>query len=152
VAEVLERLERLGYLDDAAFARAWIESRDRARPRGEVALRRELARMGIDDDVVRDALAEREGQAAARSPDGADGPAGVPGEPTADRLAARRLLETRGAAIAREPDPRRRRARAYALLARNGFDPGICAAESARIARGSAGDEPDGDADWLDGG
>ena len=43
VDEVLERFAEVGYLDDEAFARAWVESRDRARPRGETALRRELA-------------------------------------------------------------------------------------------------------------
>ena len=30
----VERLLELGMLDDEAFARAWVESRDRARPRG----------------------------------------------------------------------------------------------------------------------
>ncbi len=30
------------------------------------------------------------------------------------------------AALMREPDARKRRQRAYALLARNGFDPGVC--------------------------
>jgi len=28
--------------------------------------------------------------------------------------------------LLRERDPRKRRQRAYALLARNGFDPGVC--------------------------
>ena len=43
----------------------------------------------------------------------------------ADEAAAARLLARRGAAAAREADPRRRRAKAYALLARNGFDPDV---------------------------
>ena len=34
----IARLAELGMLDDEAFARAWVESRDRARPRGERAL------------------------------------------------------------------------------------------------------------------
>src|SRR5512136_1705988 len=42
VDEVVERLVELRYLDDEAFARAWVESRDRSKPRGEHALRREL--------------------------------------------------------------------------------------------------------------
>ena len=37
---VIERLLEFGMLDDEAFARAWVESRDRARPRGERAIRR----------------------------------------------------------------------------------------------------------------
>ena len=36
---VIERLLEFGMLDDEAFARAWVESRDRARPRGERAIR-----------------------------------------------------------------------------------------------------------------
>ena len=43
-----------------------------------------------------------------------------------DEDAAVRLLERRGGAILRERDPRKRRAKAYALLARNGFDPEVC--------------------------
>ena len=35
-------------LDDETFARAWVESRDRARPRGERAIRDELRLKGID--------------------------------------------------------------------------------------------------------
>ena len=37
--QVVERLVDIGYLDDRAFARAWVESRDRSRPRGANALR-----------------------------------------------------------------------------------------------------------------
>ncbi len=133
VDDVLVRLEELGYLDDEAFARAWVESRDRAHPRGEGALRRELALKGIATDLVAAVLAERRAPAP-------DEPAGLePGagpsafEPYRERVAvdpdldgALRLLARRSAALLREPDPRRRRQRAYALLARQGFDPGTC--------------------------
>lgn len=110
VDSVVERLVQMGYLDDAAFARAWLESRDRARPRGEVALRRELALKGIDSHVIDAALGER---AEAADATGAD----------ADAAGALRLLERREAALLREPDERKRRQKAYALLARNGFAP-----------------------------
>ncbi len=118
--QVVERLVALGYLDDAAFARAWIESRDRARPRGTVALRRELQRKGVPDDTIGAALGERDTRVAA-----ADQKDGEP-LPSADREAARQLLERRDASLRREPDPRRRRQKAYALLARNGFAPDVC--------------------------
>ncbi|MGH2467181.1 MAG: regulatory protein RecX, partial [Candidatus Limnocylindrales bacterium] len=36
VEEAVGRLITLGYLDDEGFGRAWLESRDRARPRGEL--------------------------------------------------------------------------------------------------------------------
>jgi regulatory protein len=124
--QAIDRLIELGYLDDAAYARAWIESRDRAHPRGEVALRRELRTRGVAEDVISAALSERSAAAAGpvdghHDPVGADGASG-----RGDELAARRLLERRRASLEREPDPRRRRNKAYAMLARNGFDPDVC--------------------------
>ncbi len=110
VEDAIERLSSLGMLDDEAFARAWVESRDRARPRGELVLRRELAQKGIDRSVVGEILGDR-----AQEREGA-----------ADLEAAERLLGRRGSALRRIADPRLRRQRAYALLARNGFDPEVC--------------------------
>jgi uncharacterized membrane protein len=57
-----------------------------------------------------------------------------------DREAARRLLARNERALARVADPRQRRQRAYALLARNGFDPETCREASAEFSRAS---EPD---------
>ena len=108
VEQVLERLVEIGYLDDDAFARAWVESRDRARPRGAVALRRELQRKGVPDDVIAGILEERAALAAQRQ-DPAEGPA------DADRVAASRLLDRRASALARETDPRRRRSSETAI-------------------------------------
>ena len=53
---VAERLERAGLLDDAAFARFWVENRERFRPRGPRALRYELRRKGLDEAVIDEAL------------------------------------------------------------------------------------------------
>jgi regulatory protein len=122
VEAAIERLTELRMLDDATFARTWIESRDRARPRGEMALRRELALKGVDRAVVNELLEERRDDGSTRS----DG--------DVDLAAAERLLARHGRALARETDPRSRRRRAYALLARNGFDPETCAAAAARFA------------------
>jgi regulatory protein len=132
--EVLARLAALGYLDDAAFARSWVEGRDRSRPRGEAGLRHELQRLGVAADTIDTVLEER------RSRDGE--PGSERGEDASpDRLAARRLLERRGSALRREPDPRRRRQRAYALLARSGFDPEVCREESRRVVGADAHEE-----------
>jgi regulatory protein len=126
VEAAIGRLGELGYLDDEAFARTWVESRDRARPRGEHALRRELRLKGVDDAIVRAVLDDR------RQGDPVD-----PGNEhdderiDVDRAAADRLLARHARALARVPDIRARRQRAYALLARNGFDPST-AAEVAR--------------------
>ena len=67
VDAAIGRLGELGYLDDDAFARTWVESRDRARPRGEHALRRELRLKGVDDAIVRTVLDDRR-QAATTTP------------------------------------------------------------------------------------
>jgi len=136
IEAALERLSGLGYLDDAAFARAWVESRDRARPRGEAALRRELRQRGVAPELVAEVLA---GRAAAPSSVAAGDdavaeqvpyPGAAASEPvaSADERAARRALERSAAALRREPDPGRRRRRAYAMLARRGFDPAVCGA------------------------
>lgn len=119
VEGAMERMLELGLLDDEAFARAWVESRDRARPRSERAIRSELGLKGVDRQVVDTVLADRrESAPAGQDPDEA------PRSP--DRLAAERLLARHARALKRVADLRQRRQRAYALLARNGFDPETC--------------------------
>lgn len=125
IDSAITRLTDLGMLDDAAFARAWIESRDRARPRGERALANELQIKGIDRSVIVEALGTRRTTAEEAGDEDA--------APSADEAAAERLLARNARALARVTDPRARRQRAYALLARNGFDPGVCASASARL-------------------
>jgi regulatory protein len=127
VDRTLERLVELGLLDDGAFARSWVESRDRAHPRGTATLRRELVRQGVPDEATRSVLDER---AASR--------------PDADAQAAAHLLAKRAASLSREPDARKRRQKAYALLARSGFDPEICREVAAAYDGDAALDsEPD---------
>ena len=123
VQAAIDRLEELGMLDDEAFARSWVESRDRARPRGERALRSELALKGVAREVVDRILADRRPES----------------DTSADEAAAERLLAGRARSLERITDPRVRRQRAYALLARNGFDPDVAARVSRTMA--SAADE-----------
>jgi SOS response regulatory protein OraA/RecX len=47
--------------------------------------------------------------------------------------AAMALVGRKRAALLREPDERKRRQKAYALLARNGFDPETCRVVSASL-------------------
>jgi regulatory protein len=126
----------LGMLDDGVFARAWVESRDRARPRGERAIREELRLKGLDRTLVEAVLEGR--RVAAVDPANANDEEETP--VSADRAAAERLLERHARALARVVDPRQRRQRAYALLARNGFDPETCREASAALA--SHDDDP----------
>ena len=139
VVEVRRRLGRAGYrsdlveaaivrlteLDDVAetFGRAWVESRDRAHPRGERALRRELQLKGIDRELIDGILDERRDI----------GPSGEEAA-SADVAAAQRLIARNGRALGRIADPRARRQRAYALLARHGFDPETCREVAAAVA------------------
>jgi regulatory protein len=120
VEGAITRMTELGMLDDDTFARAWVESRDRTRPRGERAIREELRLKGVDRSVIDTVLGDRR--------DGGPDDDREPDEhrPSADRVAAERLIARHARALARVADPRQRRQRAYALLARNGFDPGTC--------------------------
>jgi len=58
IAVVIDRLHRQGYLDDAAFARFWIENRNAFKPRAPRALRYELYQKGVDADIFNALLAE----------------------------------------------------------------------------------------------
>jgi SOS response regulatory protein OraA/RecX len=142
VDAAIGRLTELGMLDDAAFAAQWVESRDRAHPRGEHALIVELRQKGIDASIIAATLKTRR-EAAVRWEDGPS-PADAPGEGALDdaasdpdMVAARRLLERNARALGREPVPRLRRQKAYALLARNGFDPDVCREVSTAWVRDS---------------
>jgi regulatory protein len=135
-------MTELGMLDDEAFARAWVESRDRARPRGERAIREELRLKGVDRTSIDVVLAERREAVASdrASTVGDDRDAA----PSPDRIAADRLLARHRRSLERVADPRNRRQRAYALLARNGFDPETCREAAATLdANPDHEDRPD---------
>ena len=55
---LLDRFEEVGLIDDEAFARAWIASRQPGKGLARRALAQELRRKGIDDEVAREALDE----------------------------------------------------------------------------------------------
>lgn len=56
IAAALERLTAQGYVDDAAFARYWVENRSEFKPVSPAALRYELRHKGLDDATIADAL------------------------------------------------------------------------------------------------
>lgn len=101
---VLDRYEEVGLVDDAAFATAWVESRHGGRGLGRRALAHELCRKGIDDDVVRDALA------------------GV--DDAEERATATELVRRKLPGMHRLDRPRAQR-RLLGLLARKGYDSGV---------------------------
>jgi regulatory protein len=59
VEATVARLRQAGLLNDAAFAQAWVENRSTFRPRSKSALRMELRRKGLDDEVIGSVLDEQ---------------------------------------------------------------------------------------------
>ena len=127
VETVVNRLTDLRMLDDEAFAREWVRSRDRTHPRGERALRSELRAKGLPDDVITAVLAGR------------DSPAGGDVGATPDEEAARRLIERKASFLRRAGEPRQVRQRAYVLLVRNGFSSELAWRLAGTVGR----DDPD---------
>jgi regulatory protein len=56
IAEVLDRYDEVGIIDDAAFARAWVSSRHHSRGLARRALANELRQRGVDAEVASEAL------------------------------------------------------------------------------------------------
>ncbi|PWN02861.1 RecX family transcriptional regulator [Nocardioides silvaticus] len=57
-SRLLDRFEEVGLIDDEAFARSWVDSRQRTRGLAKRALAQELRRKGIADETAREVLAE----------------------------------------------------------------------------------------------
>ena len=121
IEHAIARLHDWRYLDDADFARRWIENRTTHRPRGRRLLQQELRHKGIDSEIARDAI-----DAAELDETGA-----------AEALARRRLPSYAGD----EPAAIRRRLGAY--LARRGYGYDVIRIALDR-ALGEAADEGDG--------
>lgn len=52
----MNRLKRSGLIDDADFARLWVENRSDLRPRSRYALTHELRQHGIEDKIIEETL------------------------------------------------------------------------------------------------
>ncbi len=66
VAAAIEKLRGYGYVDDAAFAKSWVESRAGGSPRGGRLITRELRGKGVDVETVAEAVAALPEEDAAR--------------------------------------------------------------------------------------
>jgi len=58
VERAIERLISMGYLDDAAFARFWVDNRAAFKPLSTRALRCELSSKGVPKAIIHEALAQ----------------------------------------------------------------------------------------------
>ena len=100
----LDRLAGVGLVDDAAFARAWVDTRHRGRGLARRALTAELRQRGVDEGDVRAAVEDL--------------------GPEQEAAAARRLVEAKLAATRGRPLATRMR-RLSGLLARKGYPAGM---------------------------
>jgi len=125
---VLDRFTDAGLIDDAAFGRAWVESRHHSRGLSRRSLSAELRQRGLDGDEVREAI------------DTLDPEQEVA---TARRLVERKLASSRG----RPADARVRQA--AGLLARKGYPAGLVF-RLIREAMENEGDQDSGDLLDLD--
>jgi regulatory protein len=104
---VLDRFVEVGLIDDAAFARAWVDSRQAGRGLARRALQAELRAKGVDAEVAAEAV---------ESVDDDD-----------ERDAARRLVERRARSMQRLDRATATR-RLIGMLARKGYGGGLAAA------------------------
>jgi regulatory protein len=114
---VLERFTEVGLIDDAAYARAWVSSRQAGRGLARRALSAELRAKGLDPDVAAEAVL---------AVDDED-----------ERAAARRLVDRKVGAM-RRLDRATATRRLMGMLARKGYNGGLAAA-IVREALDSAG-------------
>jgi len=56
---IIEKLKKQKFLDDEKFARSWILSRARFRPKGKSALKFELLQKGISKEIIEKVLQEK---------------------------------------------------------------------------------------------
>lgn len=101
---LLDRFEEVGLVDDEAFARMWVESRQRSRGLARRALSQELRRKGVADDVVREVLDEV--------------------DPDSEEEAARALVRKKLRSLRGVDDTVATR-RLVGMLARKGYSPGM---------------------------
>lgn len=67
IGDVLAKLRRRGYVNDAQFARDWVDNRQQFRPRARRLLAVELAKKGIGRDAIDAALQALDDDEAARA-------------------------------------------------------------------------------------
>ena len=97
---VLSRFTDAGLIDDAAFARAWVESRHHSRGLSRRSLSDELKRRGVDSEEIREAVGTL--------------------DPEQETATARHLVERKMASSRGRP-PEARVRQAASLLARKGY-------------------------------
>ena len=101
---LLDRFTEVGLIDDAAFARLWVESRQTSRGLARRALADELRRKGVDAEIVREAVDEV--------------------DPADEEAAARALVRKKLRSLSRVDRTTATR-RLVGMLARKGYSSGL---------------------------
>ena len=117
---VLDRFTEVGLIDDAAYARAWVSSRQAGRGLARRALSAELRAKGVDPEVAAEAV---------EAVDDDD-----------EREAARRLVARKVGAMSRLDRATATR-RLMGMLARKGYNGGLAAAVIREALDGAAHDD-----------
>lgn len=125
---LLDRFEEVGLVDDEAFARMWVESRQPGKGLAGRALAQELRRKGIDDEIIKEAVAEIDPEDETEA---------------ARALVARKMRSMRG--LDRQVATRR----LVGMLARKGYGAGLAysVVRDALDAEGHEDDDTDTDTD-----
>src|SRR5829696_9671914 len=126
---VLDRFVEVGLIDDAAFARAWVSSRQAGRGLARRALSAELRARGVAPEVAAEAVDEVDDDD--------------------ERAAARRLVERRAGAM-RRLDRVTATRRLMGMLARKGYSGGLAAAVVRDVLDSAGSVEADDEFDGLD--
>ena len=114
--QVLSRFTDVGVIDDAAFSELWVSSRHRGKGLAGGALRQELRRKGVDDEVIGEAVERLD---------------------SSTELATARALVDRRQASTRGLPPEARVRRLAGMLARKGYAAGT----AFRVVREALADE-----------
>ena len=132
-SRLLDRFAEVGLVDDAAFARQWVESRQTGKGLAKRALADELRRKGVDAEVVREAVDEI--------------------DPVDEEAAARALVRKRLPSL-RRVDRATATRRLAGMLARKGYSAGLAFAVVKDELEGYDGTQgadagPAADGGWL---
>lgn len=102
IERTFERLDELGYVDDRAYARAFVASRNAHNPKGDKLLTLEMKAKGVAPEIIANVLDEAHGDSNQTEAD-----------------LARKLIEKRKA-MNNLPDSERKR-KLFSYLSRRGF-------------------------------
>lgn len=111
----VEKLKHKRLLDDAGFARAWVDARRKSKQKGKVALKAELIQKGIDKEIINKVLEES-------------------GDFESEVARASQALEKRLPRWRNLPDQMQKK-KAYGYLVRLGFEYGVISEVVEKILR-----------------